>query len=208
LLFAWHGENTTVTSGDPAGCSVGDASATVVSGATLSTTQYKDGAYSISIPTADDGYTFDWDSSTSPIVTVNSGKVDLWVYWTTITYGTSLFSLTVDASNHINIYNETDSLFMYHVAGGTIRQVATSAGSITTGTWYHVIGRWYSTGSDNYYLQLCVDTTTGTTCTNGSWYDALGTWSGTAGTVTFGDIGTNGGVYFIDNIRISDSGAF
>ena len=208
LLFSWHGETTDVTTGTPCGCSVGDSTATAVGTPTISTSQYEDGTHSVSISTANYSYSFDWNTSTSPIVTVSDGRVDLWAYWSTITYGTNLFTLTTDADNHINVFNETNNITLNHVAGGTIRHVSSPASSIATGAWYHIIARWYATGSSQYYLQLCVDTTNATTCTAGSYYDALGTWAGTSGTVSIGDIGNNGGVYFVDNVKIYNSGAF
>ena len=210
LLFSWHAETTTVTTGSPAGCSVGDTTAAVGSGSpSISSTYYNDGANSASFPSANAYYAFDWSSST-PIVTTQNGRIDFWLRPPATIYdGLPIVTLYVDASNFIQVgYSGSTNLYLKHIGAGTSREFSSGSSSLSLSNWNHIIAYWYATGNNNYHLKLCVDQSEGTTCTYGSWYDALGTVTGSSGTLRIGDYTNYAAVGNVDNLKSYDDGSF
>lgn len=211
LLFSWHFEDTTVTSGSPGGCSVGDTTATATgTGTTLSATQFEDGAKAGYFPDAADGggtnryYTF--DVAAEDIVKNNQGTIDLWIYVTTFVNGGVVFDTAADGNNGIGLSETTASTinqFRIDVnAGGTFRHATTTfASNFLLNTWYHVIAKWDHTAHSSNYIQICADTTTGTTnC--GVTTTALGTWAGTLASEIWGNQGSGATTFYIDNVKV------
>lgn len=202
LLFSWHAESTNVNSGTPIGCSVGDTTATAFSGATIVSSNYQDGANSISIPTASDYYQFDWSAAT-PILNTNAGTVDLWCYWTTIT-SAPIFFFSIDSTNRIYVAPDVSNKYLSvnYVTDGTLRGGRTGVNAIDVGAWYHIKIRWDTTAHSGLYLKITCDTTTGESNSADTGTTAFTATHGSTGTVNFGDFAGSGGVFFLDNIKI------
>jgi hypothetical protein len=203
LLFEWHAEDTTVTSGTPAGTSVGDTTATANASVSLSTTQVYDGTKAVKISGANDRYSFDWASSPA-IVNPNAGTIDFRLYFTTVG-DQSIFELNVDANNRIAITIDTGGyLLLRHVAGGTTSLARTTFPILTTGVWHHVKARWDVNAHNGLYLSISCDQDQGETNSAANGTDALGTFAGSSGSVRIGDITGAAGVYYIDALYIYD----
>jgi hypothetical protein len=210
LIFSWHGEDADVTVGTPTGCSAGDETGTASSGATISSTQKKDGSNSVSIPTSSDYYSF--TLSSSDIFNDDAGTVDFWIYMDTHSnHGGILRFQETAGTDEIYIRMEesggNDELQVWHEGNSVERTAYTSVGPITEDTWYHVIVKWDTVSAHGgNYLSICADTTNGTTnCgTNASQPSSL---SDDSGTLVIGDFaGWNGGDgYYLDLFKIYDS---
>lgn len=199
-------EDTTVTSGSPAGCSVGDTTGTKVgdAGTVLSTTQKQDGSKAAYIATGEDGFDFGWDSSTSAIVNTSSGKVDFWFYTTNDANAGDLWSMGIDAGNRIWIFIDANKyVCITHNAGGTGSTARTSFPVYASDGWYHVVCQWDATAHGGLYTRCGCDQTDGTGNSADNGTNALGTWSGTSGTMRVGDryVGSTGPTY-IDNLKV------
>ena len=210
LVFSWHAENTDVTLGGVAGgvnngCSVGDTTATAV-GASLGTTYVKDGTYSVTSAGYNKNYTF--TVSTEDLINHTAGTIDTWVYVTSFGSGAEIVSTIVDGSNYIRVRQETVSTEQHfriaHDAGGTVRAAGdTITGGFSLNTWYHIIAKWDYTAHGGNYLQICANTTTGTTnC--GVNTNALGTWAGTISTLNVGGVSSTATEY-VDNVKVYSS---
>lgn len=205
-------ENVDVTLGGVAGgvnngCSVGDTTATATgTGTTLSATQFEDGAKAAYAPGFGRYYLFAMTGE--DIASHTAGTVDVWVYVTTFASGADIWTYDAGATNLVYIAMNTVSTFQQfrvNVYASSTSHVANTsfAAGFSLNTWYHVIGKWDNTPHGGNYLQVCADTTTGTTnCgTNAS---TLGTWAGAAAGVR---IGANeaGATEYVDNIKVYNS---
>lgn len=205
MLFEWHCETTDVTTGTPAGSSVGDKTATANGAVSISPLQFQDGANSILVAGASQYYIFDWASGT-PIVDPLAGTIDFYVRFTTIA-DQALIYLEVDGSNRIVVSVDSGNSYIntLHQAGGTSSNARTNVGAITTGTWYHVKVRWDHTAHSGLYVKTTCDTTTGEGNSADNGTNALGTFAGSSGFLNIGDRVGYSGVYHIDNIKIYSS---
>lgn len=201
LLFEWHAESATVTSGTPAGSSVGDTTATATGAVSLSATQAYDGTTSLKVSGANNNYAFDW-VKTPAIVNPNAGTLEFRIYFTTIG-DQMIFEFQADASNRI--YAGIDSagyLYFRSTYGGTASLSRTAVGILSTGQWYYAKCRWDTTPHNGCYINVSCDTTNGegNSAYNGT--DPLGIFAGSTGTVKFGDTLGATGVYYLDAIKI------
>lgn len=206
LIFEWHAETADVTTGTPSGGSAGDTTGSAFGGAVISTSQAEDGTHSISIPTAEDYYTFDW-SSTAKICNPTAGTLDFYLYIPSLTSEISVFDFRVDANNNIGLLIYSDGM-LYAVSrqGGTASATRSLTGAIGSAAWYHVKLRWDHTAHSGQYIKSTADATTGESNNDISFgTDVLGTWAGTSGTVKFGDWDNDAGGFYMDNIRIYDN---
>lgn len=200
LLFSWHGEDTTVTSGTPPGCSAGDTTATATQAAAISNTQYHDGSYSISIPTASDNYKF--TASAGDIVKRTQGTITFWFYLSTTPTTNQVIIFVRDSVSgngiQLGMYG-TDNFKLRYVGNGTDRTAYTTTASLTTGTWYYVVGKWDINGATNK-ISITINgvTAVGTAAMNNMTNEPT--------EITFGDYYTNPvTAYYIDQIQIWDT---
>lgn len=205
LLFAWHCETTDVTTGTPAGSSVGDTTAIAVGTIAISTAQFQDGTHSVLFTNPSGRYEFAWADD---IMKPNAGTADFWIYVdSTGNKDVDLLYLFVDGSNRIRInYDSTNGyIAVQHIAGGTLSNGRTNTSVITTNTWYHCKVRWSTVAQSGLYLKVTANTTDGETNSADNGTSALGTWSGSSGTFNVGDpTGNNqsGSLVYIDDIAI------
>jgi len=204
LLFSWHMENADVTLGTPSGCSVGDTTATLNSGAVLDAALYQDGARSGDCPTSNDYFGF--TVSSEDLVRHVSGTVDVWIYVDAFGEGAAAFYAGVDSSNRVMVTMQTVSTFhqfrITHIAGGTGRTVNTTiSGGFLNATWYHVVAKWDETAHNGNYLSICADTNTGSTnCGGGT--TALGIWTGTLTLMRVGEGAVVTSDSHVDNVKV------
>ncbi len=199
LLFEWHAESTTITSGTPPGYSVGDQTLTPNAAVSLSTTHIWDGTFAEKVSGANDNYSATWAND---IMLPAQGTIDFRIYFTAIN-GQTVFYLLVDGNNRI--YVDIDSggyMSLVHIAGGTISRSRLKVGAITTGFWYHVKARWDTTPHNGLYLHISCDQTNGEDNSADNGTDPLGTFVGSSGTLSIGDTNSSSGTYYIDDIYI------
>jgi len=196
LLFSWHMENTTVTSGTPAGCSAGDTTATTVSGAELSATYKSDGTYSASIPTSGDRFTF--TASGGDIAKRAAGTISFDLYLsTTPATGAILVSLHDTISGKridVKIGSATDEIGIRY-ASATDTSATTTTANLTTGVWYSVVAKWDVAAGTKLSVSANSATATSTM--------AITQLANEIDSVAVGDSftqTTNG--YYIDNLKI------
>jgi len=198
LLFEWHMEDLTVGSGVPYGCSDGDITATLVSSASLTTTQSQDGDYSLYAPTSGDHAAF--TISGEDLIKHSSGTIDVWVRPVTSNNYTSIVHAYYDPTNHVIMDIDESSLFRMKVVSDVLSQV-TSTQTITPDTWYHVIAKWDAVAHGGYYIEICADTTNGTTnCASSG--TAFGAWAGTLTTLRIGEAAGVSSELYVDNLKI------
>lgn len=212
LLFSWHMEAADVTAGGVAGgvnngCSVGDTTGTATgTGTTISTAQHEDGSNASYFPGYNRYYLFSMTGE--DIASHTAGTVDLWVYVTTFSGGADIWTYDAGATNLVYILMNTVATYQQFqvnvYASSTGRAASTTfATGFSLNTWYHVVGKWDYTAHGGNYLQICADTTTGTTnC--GVQSLAPNTWAGTAAGVR---IGSNEGsaTEYVDNLKVYNS---
>lgn len=197
--FEWHGENTTVTSGTPAGHSTGDTTATANGAVSLDATTFYDGTKSIKVAGANQNYEFAWNND---LLSPTQGTIEFRLRFTTLGGGQTIFELRVDANNRI--YIDVDSggyMSLVRVMGGTITRARLNVGTVTTGKWYYVKARWDSVAHNGLYQSITCDETIGESNSANNGSDAPGTWAGTTGTLKFGDVNGVASVYYLDSIK-------
>ncbi|MGV0961816.1 MAG: hypothetical protein ACOYB1_18480 [Limnohabitans sp.] len=208
LLFSWHAENVDVTQGTPAGCSVGDTTATAVNSASISTDYAlgSDGTHSAKIVTSGswNSYNFDWNRTTNSILTLSAGTIDLWFRYSGTINSQNLFYLYVDGSNRIYPYIDSAGYIgASWVYGGDAKPARTTFPIISENTNYHCKFRWDTTAHSGLYRKVTCDTTTGESNSADTGTEAFsGTWSGDTGTLSIGDSGTPGATLYIDKVKI------
>lgn len=191
LIFSWHMEDLTVTSGTPAGCSDTDTSVELVSLATLSSAVAQDGTESLNCSTSGD---YAWVDGVD--VDPTQGTVEFYIYWNTLNSGVNLWAASKDGSNYILIESRPGgTIRINHVVGGVTTQTL-GTGAMTTGVWYKVTGKWRSTGNPNLSIQ--VDAATAVTSDT-----ELTPITGPFGKIEMGNGGSTGSYnYNLDNIRV------
>lgn len=204
LLFSWHCENTTVTSGTPPGCSAGDTTATAAEAAVIDTDGTPtppDGAGTCSFPTKDDNFVFAWASG--DIWNMGQGTITFWLYVDNLVNGANLATFYVDSNNRVYIRMATGPYIYMDTRLDATNLDLTTTSAFSLDAWTHVIVRWSTTHIDGTkHLEICTGATDpASTCVNST--TAIGTGAGTSGTVTFGDLNTSEGVvFFMDKIKI------
>lgn len=223
LLFSWHCENTTVTTGTPVGCSSGDYSATGSSTAAINSDNGNvstdtGGTNSCDFPSSSDYYSF--DVSSNDIVTPAAGTVIFHVKINTFINGAGIWRARVDAPNQIYvIFSGTDDatgreirLYYAGTDPSTVARNVVTNSDLGTGTWYKIITKWSVVGVDEggtKYLSIKVCNEDGTSC--GS--PVYGTSAPTnfvgslgAGSLVIGEVqGTAGSDYGLDRFKIYNS---
>ena len=161
LTFCWHGENTTLTSESPTGCSAGDTTASAVSDATIS-----DGV--LSFPTSGDYFTLD----TASIIAPEAGAIQFEVKVNTFVNATYYFEANQGSPNqYIRVYSSGSTgsgdidvaMRIYDGSGGDL---ITANSNRSTGEWVLVRARWRESGDPNDYIEVC--DTDGTNCVSSS----------------------------------------
>jgi hypothetical protein len=204
LLFNWNCETNDVRLGVPVGYSVGTNIGTKAF-AVFSTDRVYNGTFSL-YNNADGGnHSFAWSTNASPIINVNTGTLDLWIYVGGPTYGTPIRLTSGDANNKLMLWltGGNAKVRLQHIAGGTSRD-AYSTGGVTSNAWNHIKARWSATSVGGYYSKITVNTTDGESNQDTSTgQSALGSWSTTnSGFLQFGDTEYNGMRIYIDAIYI------
>lgn len=206
-LFEWHCETLDVTTGTPSGSSVNDTTGTASSLAAITGLQFQDGSNSLSIPTTSDYVTFSWDSTT-PILNPSSGTLEFYVRFATFA-DTDLIVFYIDGNNRMRLYFDSANSYLGadYFGNGNVVHGRTNVSVITSlATWYHCKVRWDTSPHSSIYFQATADTTTGEGNAGGFGTDAITTFLGSSGSLNFGDFGGgSGAVFFLDNIKISDT---
>jgi hypothetical protein len=205
LLFSWHMENENVTLGTPAGCSDGDETATLNSGATIDSTQFQDGANSLSCPTGSDYAGF--AVSGNDIFSETAGTIIFYLRINTGGYvtGANLFSSRIDPNNRFEIYMQgADTptgreIFMRWDGAGTTQSASTSDADLDTNTWYKITAK-YDTADVDPNLSLQIDSETPVTNNNN-----LVAWSGSLSAMNIGNTLSAASDYWLDNIKVYDN---
>lgn len=208
LLFSWHAENTDVTLGGIAGgvnngCSVGDSTATLGSGAEISTSQYSDGIKSLSYPTASDLAAFtvtsnDIISSTAGTIVMKI-RVSTWSEEYFIRY-------YVDATNNlgINLSGADEIRFAYQGNGDYVTATTTDA-NMAVDTWYTITAKWAGTDvNPNASIVVC-DVNNANCSTTITSNTNLTAFTSTSGTLWLGNSEGGSLVGYVDNIKIYNS---
>jgi hypothetical protein len=210
LMFGWGFEDTTITSGTPAGCSDGDTTATIANSPELSATRATDGSKSLRINAADENYTL--DVTTYDLIDIRDIKVtfDIWV----VTFPTSqtLESWFIELIDHewdsyllIGVYTETgwaQTVQARNSHVGTEKVVTTT--TLNTGEWYSCEYQAKANVAGNDHYITCGGATSDEDDDD---FGASYTGDGT-GTLYFGDEhGDDGGTseYYVDKIKITTS---
>ena len=199
LLFCWSAESTTVTSGTPAGCSVGDTTATANSIVELSDAQAKDGTYSLYVPTSSDRYVF--DVSSEDIVKGEVGRTDGWFYIpTSIAEVRELVVFYADALNYITVLVRANgTLRIMYRSDGTDVSCTTSA-TASADTWTYYSASWSVAGESGNYLRVGFNTT-GETPSYTNCSDSISDM-GSPTTISYGDRMQGTGGQYIDSVRV------
>jgi hypothetical protein len=210
LMFSWHMESTTVTSGTPAGCSDGDTTATANNSPTLSSTQTSDGTYSAYANASVEYYYF--AISSEDLVAVAEGKVEFDLYIETLASNQRFFH--VDTSDiesiqcTINSGSTTsdiriDCTFTGDDWGSTVH--SGSATGHAEGEWLRVTYQWKASESNaDHKLTVCDLTppdTTSNCYSQGPEDDIDGAWTFLPDNLELGDSAATSGNLYIDNFQ-------
>jgi hypothetical protein len=198
-------EHTTVTSGTPAGCSVGDTSATLApyggSGATIaSTISPQDGSNAFYLDSGADNVQF--SIASNDLFSLSAGTITFYVYISTFQVNMELFTVGFDASNGIKLMlYQTEQITATWAGGGTPVTLYSLTG-LTTGSW-HKVQFSYRTGASDPSIWVAIDdaSPTGTAISNTD----LAEMTGSNGKIYIGSLNTGTYVAAIDNLRITNA---
>jgi len=203
LLFSWHCESTTVTSGTPQGCSLGDDLATGYSAAAINSDVVQDGTYSCDFPTSGDYYGF--TVSNRDIADERAGTAIFYLYLNTFVANTWVFNLQYNEdTDRILVYQEAGTYnrlkLLYEGQNSLITAFTANTSNIPTGQWLKVTAKWSYAAVGGLHLSISYnDANTGTSSS------ALNTMTGTPTTLHIGNAKTYSGDFAIDNIKIYNS---
>lgn len=199
LLFEWHMENATVTTGTPAGCSSGDTTATVA-GTLANTITPQDGSYALYKANATNG---------SAALTITSNDIaahaegTLIIYFRFATWASGDKIVLIDyggTGNSINLATRTNAgnnalKAQYQGNGAAAVDVFANSTYMSADTWYKLTLKWKVGGTPTLSVQVDAGTpdTTNT---------ALTAMTSDSGTLTIGSWLTSGLVAATDNIKI------
>jgi hypothetical protein len=208
--WGWSAENTTITSGDPAGCADGQATSASASGsAELSTTQNSDGTYAVHIPGGQDYYSisnFDSDE-----FDYNEGKLEFDVYIDTFVQYPLLFEISYDSSNRLRVYldgaaADIDIMARWDGGGSTDYTGVADSGNFAEDEWLHVVVQWKLSESsadwDITVSDLNISTRELTNTTSAGASDDLASWAADADSCLPGNFNTYNGEFYLDRIKI------
>lgn len=194
LTFSWHAEDIDVTVGTPCGCSDGDTTATLVSGAVISSTQKSDGTNSLSFPTSLDYATF--DNTSEDIINKDAGTIIFDIYLTARANFQRVFIYEVDSNNFIRCQTRNiDELDVIYSGDSTEIGAVTGAADLSLNTFYTVTAKW-RTGVTDPSLSITVNGSTGTNNTD------LTAIIGNSGTIEIGSKISGSTFGFIDKVLI------
>jgi galactitol-specific phosphotransferase system IIB component len=211
--WGWSAENTTITSGDPAGCADGQAtSASANSAVELSTTQNSDGTYAVHCPGDGDYYSFaNFDSDELDHA---EGKIEVDVYVATYADSCNFFWADYDGDNRIQLYTSSSGDASAIDIAAIYKGQATSqyikvdvSDTFTTGEWLHVVYQWKTSESSADHKLTVSELNTSTrelsNTTSSGPEDELTSWASNADTWRIGTTGSSGGAeFYIDRIKI------
>lgn len=200
LVFSWHMENLTVTTGTPAGCSQGDTTGTLNSTAYLTNYVAQDGTYCLYCPSSADYCSF--AVTTDDIFNDDAGTFTIYIYVGTWLDGLYIATLFGDASNRIQIRTDgTDLDGSRHVEmlldfnGAAQVGITTTGTGLSLNTWHKVTAKW-RTGATDPSSSLQIDAQTAATGTTD-----LASWGTQATELRIGG-GVNTGLIYVDNCRV------
>lgn len=197
LLFSWHTESTDVTSGSPAGCSVGDTTGTVNSAGEVSTTQKHDGSNSVYLPTTSDYYTF--SVSDEDIVKGEVGQATFWMYPNVADTALRLLCVYRDATNYIDIFSHAINVIrVSYTTGGSAVNCTTSV-TTTNNAWNFVKVSWSVAGESGNYLRVGVGSDENPTMVNCT--SAISDFGAPTELIVGDPLGSGTNVY-IDEIKV------
>ena len=199
LLFSWHMENATVTSGLPAGCSAGDTTASYASDGVLNTDLFYDGATSLDIPT-DGDYAY-FTVSGDDIINPSAGTITFNAYIGTLANNARFFSTGPDTNNYLRVLiQNTDEIRVTWDGNTTLVTITTTDANLPTSTWVRVVVRYTTADVDpNLSVKVLGYGTEVTSNTN------LTAWAGANGTMVVGNAGAGVGDLHIDNVKVYNS---
>lgn len=201
LLFSWHAENVDVTVGTPAGCSVGDTTATANTEVSLSNVQAHDGTYSIKPTSASDYYSF--SVSTEDIIKTDAGRVTGWIYnpagnatnYVLTSYGNG-------STDWIMIYLTNNNLRLSYRGSSTTQELVGPTNSITDDAWTYFVCSWSVTAVGGHYLRIGTSTD-GSAPTNWTYHDTAITDLAVAlASIRWGETQGAGYDHYIDEVKI------
>jgi hypothetical protein len=208
--WGWSAENTTITSGDPAGCADGQATSASASGsAELSTTQNSDGTYAVHIPGGQDYYSisnFDSDE-----FDYNEGKLEFDVYIDTFAQYALLFEISYDGSNRLRVYldgaaADIDIMGRWDGGGSTDYTGVADSGNFAEDEWLHVVVQWKLSESsadwDITVSDLNISTRELTNTTSAGASDDLASWAADADSCLPGDFDNYAAEFYLDRMKI------
>ena len=205
LLFSWHAEDTTVTTGTPAGCSVGDTTATLSSATISSTTPY-DGTNALAFTDTSQSaeFTIATSGADGDIIHKAAGTTIIYIRKNTAWWSGTQPIMSAEFTSGSYMLLESNSsrgyLFSWNPSG-SLTAGAYSDNTLTYDAYLKISLTWSVAAVSGHHLGI----RTGT----GAWvYDdtALTGLTGTSGTLGFGN-GWSGGanVYKFDAIQVWDS---
>ncbi len=203
-LFCWDAESTTITSGTPAGCSVGDTSATAVSAVedilTVNQTYVHSGSHSVH-PTSTSDY-YELSVSTEDIVKSDAGRIEAWVYNPSGAAINAYAFVRGDGTNSITIqYNNNTARAIYR--GNNIAQeLVGPTNSIVDDDWTFIVVSWSTTAVSGHYLRIGTSTD-GSTPTNWTYHDtAITDMTVNPTSIRIGEVTGNAFDHYIDSVKI------
>lgn len=202
LVFSWHMEDLTVTTGTPAGCSQGDTTGTLNSGAYLTNYVAQDGTYSLRCPSSADYCSF--SVSSDDIFNDDAGTFTIYINVGTWLDGLYIATLLGDTTNRVQIRTDgTDVDGSRHVEmlldfnGAAQLSITTTGTGLSLNTWHKVTAKWRTGTTDpTTSSSLQIDTQTAVTGTT-----PLASWNTQATELRIGG-GVNSGLIYVDNMRV------
>jgi hypothetical protein len=208
LMFSWHMENTTVTSGTPAGCSDGDTTGSANGSVELSSTQVSDGTYSAKADAITEYYYF--AVSSEDIVAVAEGKVILDIYVDVFVNATRFWHIDTADTESLQC-TTTGSAADIEITctfngDGWSSTIFTAGSGHAEDEWLRVTYQWKASESTaDHKLTLCDLTPPDTTsnCTiKGPEDDIDGVWGDGPDNLELGNSGNTASTIYVDNIQI------
>lgn len=198
LLFCWSAESTTITSGTPAGCSIGDTSATAASAVELSATQAHTGTYSVK-PTSTSDY-YEVSVSTEDIAKSDAGRIEAWVYNPAGNATNYITMIRGDGTNYILFYFINNAIRLSY-RGNNIEQVFGGPATVSDDGWTFVVASWSVAAVSGHYMRLGTSTD-GSTPTNWVYHDtAITDMTVTPTSIRIGEVQGTAFDHYIDDLK-------
>ncbi len=194
LIFEWHAESTTITSGTPPGCNTNAATTVTLVDATLSSAVApSDGTYALLRSGNLTQY-----ATVATDVSKTSGTLTFDLYITTWSDWKGIVFFSVDGTNDIRILMTSSSGILrgQYVGDNTTVSVDDVSPYITFDTWTPIVFKW-RTGATNPSISLKVGTNTASTSDTD-----LTAIIGTPSVMTMGHNGDTVQTFRIDNIKL------